>query len=219
MGGFGLIQYVDKFFKVVGILVCIGILVDCMVYIGLDGMQVIYFDWEGGVFLLGVYILVEFVKKFNLMLISIIVVLVGLKSCVWVFVVQCVIVDGDGFKEFLMVVLLGVVLDQLWDVVGMGENVLLVVLGMVVVVGLVGLVVVILVSLGEWWCELVILCLVGVCLLDVLWLLCVEGLGVMLCGVLVGLLLLSGLIWVLGLMLVDQFGIVLYFVWLVVGEL
>ena len=118
-----------------------------------------------------------------------------------------------------MAVLPGVALDQLWDVVGIGENALLVVSGMVVVVGLAGLVAAILASLGERRRELAILRSVGARPLDVLWLLCVEGLGVMLCGVLAGLLLLSGLIWVLGPMLADQFGIALHPAWPAAGEL
>lgn len=219
MGGLGLTQHADKPFKVVGILARTGTPVDRTVHIGLDGMQAIHLDWEGGAPLPGVHIPAEFVKKFNLTPTSITAVLVGLKSRARVFAVQRAIADGDGFKEPLMAVLPGVALDQLWDVVGIGENALLVVSGMVVVVGLAGLVAAILASLGERRRELAILRSVGARPLDVLWLLCVEGLGVMLCGVLAGLLLLSGLIWVLGPMLADQFGIALHPAWPAAGEL
>ena len=219
MGGMGLTQHADKPFKVVGILARTGTPVDRTVHIGLDGMQAIHLDWEGGAPLPGVHIPAEFVKKFDLTPTSITAVLVGLKSRARVFAVQRAIADGDGFKEPLMAVLPGVALDQLWDVVGIGENALLVVSGMVVVVGLAGLVAAILASLGERRRELAILRSVGARPLDVLWLLCVEGLGVMLCGVLAGLLLLSGLIWVLGPMLAEQFGIALRPAWPAAGEL
>ncbi|WP_288392554.1 ABC transporter permease [uncultured Herbaspirillum sp.] len=219
MGGMGLTQHADKPFTVVGILARTGTPVDRTVHIGLDGMQAIHLDWEGGAPMPGVHIPAQFVKKFNLTPTSITAVLVGLKSRARVFAVQRAIADGDGYKEPLMAVLPGVALDQLWDVVGIGENALLVVSGMVVVVGLAGLVAAILASLGERRRELAILRSVGARPLDVLLLLCVEGLGVMLSGVLAGLVLLSVLAWALGPWLAAQFGIALQPTWPAAGEL
>ncbi|MFX5752255.1 hypothetical protein ABTE32_22805, partial [Acinetobacter baumannii] len=77
-----------KPFKVVGILARTGTPVDRTVHIGLDGMQAIHLDWEGGAPLPGVHIPAEFVKKFNLTPTSITAVLVGLKSRARVFAVQ-----------------------------------------------------------------------------------------------------------------------------------
>ncbi|WP_433691898.1 ABC transporter permease [Herbaspirillum seropedicae] len=219
MGGLGLTQHADKPFRVVGILARTGTPVDRTVHIGLDGMQAIHLDWEGGAPLPGVHIPAEFVKKFNLTPTSITAVLVGLKSRARVFALQREIADGQGYKEPLMAVLPGVALDQLWDVVGIGENALLVVSGMVVVVGLAGLVAAILASLGERRRELAILRSVGARPLDVLLLLCIEGLGVMLAGVASGLLLLSLLVWTLGPLLAEQFGIALHPAWPAAGEL
>jgi len=76
-----------------------------------------------------------------------------------VFGVQRDIADGNS--EPLMAVLPGVALDELWQVVGIGENALLVVSGMVVIVGLAGLVSAILASLGERRRELAVLRSVG----------------------------------------------------------
>lgn len=219
MGGMGLTQHADKPFRVVGILARTGTPVDRTVHIGLDGMQAIHLDWEGGAPLPGVHIPAEFVKKFNLTPTSITAVLVGLKSRARVFALQREIASGQGYKEPLMAVLPGVALDQLWDVVGIGENALLVVSGMVVVVGLAGLVAAILASLGERRRELAILRSVGARPLDVLLLLCIEGLGVMLAGVASGLLLLSLLVWTLGPLLAEQFGIALQPAWPAAGEL
>ncbi|AON55393.1 ABC transporter permease [Herbaspirillum seropedicae] len=219
MGGLGLTQHADKPFRVVGILARTGTPVDRTVHIGLDGMQAIHLDWEGGAPLPGVHIPAEFVKKFNLTPTSITAVLVGLKSRARVFALQREIASGQGYKEPLMAVLPGVALDQLWDVVGIGENALLVVSGMVVVVGLAGLVAAILASLGERRRELAILRSVGARPLDVLLLLCIEGLGVMLAGVASGLLLLSLLVWTLGPLLAEQFGIALQPAWPAAGEL
>ncbi|MGO0789109.1 ABC transporter permease [Herbaspirillum seropedicae] len=219
MGGLGLTQHADKPFRVVGILARTGTPVDRTVHIGLDGMQAIHLDWEGGAPLPGVHIPAEFVKKFNLTPTSITAVLVGLKSRARVFALQREIASGQGYKEPLMAVLPGVALDQLWDVVGIGENALLVVSGMVVVVGLAGLVAAILASLGERRRELAILRSVGARPLDVLLLLCIEGLGVMLAGVASGLLLLSLLVGTLGPLLAEQFGIALQPAWPAAGEL
>lgn len=219
MGGLGLTQHADKPFRVVGILARTGTPVDRTVHIGLDGMQAIHLDWEGGAPLPGLHIPAEFVKKFDLTPTSITAVLVGLKSRARVFAVQREIADGEGFREPLMAVLPGVALDQLWDVVGIGENALLVVSGMVVVVGLAGLVAAILASLGERRRELAILRSVGARPLDVFLLLCVEGLGVMLAGVVAGLLLLSVLEWALAPLLAEHFGILLQATWPGPGEL
>ena len=219
VGGRSLTQHADKPFKVVGILAHTGTPVDRTVHIGLDGMQAIHLDWEGGAPMPGLHIPAEFVKKFDLTPTSITAVLVGLKSRARVFALQRDIADGDGFREPLMAVLPGVALDQLWDVVGIGENALLVVSGMVMVVGLAGLVAAILASLGERRRELAILRSVGARPLDVFLLLCVEGLGVMLAGVLAGLVLLSALVWGLGPLLADHFGILLQPSWPGPGEL
>lgn len=219
MGGTGLAQHADKPFIVSGILARTGTPVDRTVHIGLDGMQAIHLDWEGGAPLPGLHITPAQVKKFDLTPKSITAVLVGLKSRARVFAVQRDIADGDGFKEPLMAVLPGVALDQLWDVVGIGENALLLVSGMVVVVGLAGLVAAILASLGERRRELAILRSVGARPWDVFLLLSVEGLGVMLAGVALGLLLLTALLLALGPMLASQFGMSLQPAWPAAGEL
>jgi putative ABC transport system permease protein len=219
MGGPHLAEHADKPFVVTGILARTGTPVDRTVHIGLDAMQAIHLDWEGGAPLPGLHIAPGLVKKFDLTPTSITAVLVGLKSRAAVFRVQRDIADGIGFNEPLMAVLPGVALDQLWEIVGIGENALLLVSAMVVVVGMAGLVAAILASLGERRRELAILRSVGARPLDVFMLLCIEGLGVMLAGVVAGLLLLSGLLLVLGPTLAAHFGIVLHAAWPAAGEL
>lgn len=218
MGGMGLTQHADKPFVVTGILARTGTPVDRTVHIGLDGMQAIHLDWEGGAPLPGVHIDAAFVKKFNLTPHSITAVLVGLKSRARVFAVQRDIADGDGYQEPLMAVLPGVALDQLWDVVGIGEQALLAVSAMVVVVGLAGLVAAILASLGERRRELAILRSVGARPFDMFLLLCAEGLGVMLSGVILGLVLMNTLLLALGPLLAEHLGLVLQPAWPAAGE-
>lgn len=143
--------------------------------------------------------------------------LVGLKSRAAVFGVQRDIADDNS--EPLMAVLPGVALDELWQVVGIGENALLVVSGMVVIVGLAGLVSAILASLGERRRELAVLRSVGARPGDVFLLLALEGLAVMLAGVVLGALLLTLALFALGPFLSAQFGVTLHPALPAAGEL
>lgn len=217
MGSTHLTDHADKPFIVTGILARTGTPVDRTVHIGLDGMEAIHLDWEGGAPMPGLHIAPNLVKKFDLTPKTITAMLVGLKNRAAVFGIQRDIADDSG--EPLMAVLPGVALDQLWEVVGIGEKALLAVSGMVVVVGLAGLVAAILASLGERRRELAILRSVGARPVDVLVLLALEGLGVMLAGVLIGVLLVNGLLLVLGPLLATQFGIALHPAWPAAGEL
>ena len=208
MGGMHLNDHADKPFVVTGILARTGTPVDRTVHIGLDGMEAIHLDWEGGTRLPGLSISAALVKKFDLTPKTVTAVLVGLKNRAQVFRLQRDIADDT--TEPLMAVLPGVALDELWQVVGVGENALLVVSAMVVVVGLAGLVSSILASLGERRRELAILRSVGARPRDVFLLLALEGISVMLAGVLLGLLLLTLALFALGPMLSAQFGVTLH---------
>ncbi|WP_016836291.1 ABC transporter permease [Herbaspirillum lusitanum] len=219
MGSLHLTDHADKPFTVTGILARTGTPVDRTVHIGLDAMEAIHLDWEGGAPLPGVHIPAEFVKKFNLTPTSITAVLVGLKSRARVFALQREIASGQGYKEPLMAVLPGVALDELWQVVGIGENALLVVSGMVVIVGLAGLVSAILASLGERRRELAVLRSVGARPGDVFLLLALEGLAVMLAGVVLGAVLLTLALFALGPFLSAQFGVTLHPALPAAGEL
>jgi putative ABC transport system permease protein len=217
MGGMHLTQHADKPFTVSGILARTGTPVDRTVHIGLDGMEAIHLDWEGGAPLPGLSIAPELVKKFDLTPETVTAVLVGLHNRAAVFGVQRDIADDSS--EPLMAVLPGVALDELWQVVGIGENALLVVSGMVVIVGLAGLVSAILASLGERRRELAVLRSVGARPLDVFLLLALEGLAVMLAGVLLGVALLTLALFALGPFLSAQFGVTLHPALPAAGEL
>jgi putative ABC transport system permease protein len=217
MGGMHLTQHADKPFTVSGILARTGTPVDRTVHIGLDGMEAIHLDWEGGAPLPGLSIAPELVKKFDLTPKTVTAVLVGLHNRAAVFGVQRDIADDSS--EPLMAVLPGVALDELWQVVGIGENALLVVSGMVVIVGLAGLVSAILASLGERRRELAVLRSVGARPLDVFLLLALEGLAVMLAGVLLGVALLTLALFALGPFLSAQFGVTLHPALPAAGEL
>lgn len=208
MDGLRLTDHADKPFIVTGILARTGTPVDRTVHIGLDAMEAIHLDWEGGAPMPGLSIAPELVKKFDLTPKTITAVLVGLKNRAAVFGVQRGIADDSS--EALMAVLPGVALDELWQVVGIGENTLLVVSGMVVIVGLAGLLSAILASLGERRRELAVLRSAGARPVDIFLLLALEGLTVMLAGVLLGIVLLTLALFALGPFLSAQFGVTLH---------
>jgi putative ABC transport system permease protein len=190
-GQTGLAEHADKPFTVVGVLARTGTPVDRSVHVGLEAMEAIHIDWQGGAPLPGAGISPEHVRKFDLTPQSVTAVLLGLKSRAAVFAVQRTV--NDYRDEPLMAVLPGVALSQLWEVVGTGEKALLAVSGLVVAVGLSGLVAVVLAGLNERRRELAVLRSVGAHLRDVLLLLTLEGLGLILLGIGLGLLLLTGL--------------------------
>ena len=159
----------------------------------------------------------EMVKKFDLTPKTVTAVLVGLKNRASVFALQRAIADDKDDPQ--MAVLPGVALDELWQVVGIGEKALLAVSAMVVVVGLAGLVSSILASLGERRRELAILRSVGAHPIDIFFLLAIEGFVVMLIGVLLGIVILNLAIVMLGPLLVTEFGIALHPALPTTGEL
>ena len=196
-GNVGLAEHTDKPFVVVGILGRTGTPVDRTVHVSLEAIEAIHLDWQGGVPLPGVSIPAEQVRKFDLKPKAITAVLVGLKNRAGVFRVQRYV--NDYADEPLLAVLPGVALDQLWEVVGVAERALIAVSTMVVAVGLTGLVAVILAGLNERRRELAILRSVGARPGDVFMLLTIEGLGITLLGVALGVTLLAALAASLGL--------------------
>jgi putative ABC transport system permease protein len=208
MGGMHLTDHADKPFVITGILARTGTPVDRTVHIGLAAMEAIHLDWQGGAPIPGLSISAALVKKFDLTPKTVTAVLVGLKNRAAVFGVQRDIADDTS--EPLMAVLPGVALDELWQVVGIGENALLVVSGMVVIVGLAGLVSAIMASLGERRRELAVLRSVGARPLDIFLLLALEGLAVMLAGVILGVVMLTLALWALEPFLSAQFGVTLH---------
>ena len=190
-------DHADKPFTVVGILRATGTPVDRSLHIGLDGMQAIHLDWAAGVPLPGssssTSVPADQVSQHDLTPKNVTALLVGLKNRASVFSVQRAV--ADYADEPLMAILPGVALDELWAVVGVGENALLLMSGLVAFISLAGLVAVIMAGLNERRRELAILRAVGAEPKTVWMLLATEGALVTLCGVLLGLLLYLVLVW------------------------
>ena len=116
-------EHADKPFTVVGILQRTGTPVDRTLHIGLQAMEAIHLDWVAGVPLPAMKVAAEQARQLDLQPKQVTAALLGLKSRAAVFAVQRAVADFEA--EPLMAVLPGVALDELWDVVGVGERALL----------------------------------------------------------------------------------------------
>ena len=206
-GEFNAAEHADKPFTVVGVLARSGTPVDRTVHIDLGSMEAIHLDWVGGAPMPGVKIPAEQVRKFDLTPKNVTAALVGLKNRAAVFAVQRWVSTYPD--EPLMAILPGVALDELWRVVGMGENALMLMSALVALVSLAGLVSVVLAGLNERRRELAVLRAVGASLRHVLALLAMEGALVTLLGVLLGVLMAALGIALLSPWLQAQFGLAL----------
>ncbi len=179
-------EHADKPFTVVGILAPTGTPVDRTVHISLPALEAIHLDWSAGTPMKGLAIPADQARKFDLAPKQVTAALVGLKGRAAVFAVQRFVNEYEG--EPLMAVLPGVALDELWNVVGVGEKLLLGLSALVALVSLAGLVATVLAGLNERRRELAVLRAVGAGPRDVLLLLAAEGLLVTLAGLLLGVL-------------------------------
>lgn len=200
-------EHADKPFTVVGVLARTGTPVDRTVHVSLESLEAIHLEWVGGMPLPGVHIAPEEARKFDLSPKQVTAALVGLKSRAAAFAVQRQVADYRG--EPLMAVLPGVALDELWEVVGVGETLLLGVSALVALVSLAGLVAVVLAGLNERRRELAVLRAVGAAPRHVLLLLAGEGLLITLIGAAAGVIATALLIIAAGPAVQSHFGIAL----------
>ncbi len=200
-------EHADKPFQVVGILSRTGTPVDRTVHVSLEAIEALHLEWGGGAPIPGLKIPAEQARKFDLAPKQVTAALIGLKTRAAVFAVQRHI--AEFAEEPLMAVLPGVALDELWDVVGVGEKALLGMSILVAVVSLAGLIAVVLAGLNERRRELAVLRAVGAGPRHVAGLLAVEGSLITLVGVALGLLLTIGFIAAAGPWVQSRFGIAL----------
>jgi len=158
-GEVSFLDHADKPYTIVGILKRIGTPVDRTVHISLEGYEAMHVDWKGGAPIPGFSIPRDQVKKFDLTPKQVTAAFVGLKSRVAVFRVQRFV--NEYLAEPLLAVLPGATLQEMWRVIGVGEQALLLVSGMVVLVGLAGMVAVVLAGLAARRRELAILRALG----------------------------------------------------------
>ncbi len=152
-------RHEDKPFRVVGMLAPTGTPVDRTVHVSLEAIEAIHVDWQSGAPIPGVSISAEQTRVMDLTPKVITAALFGLKSKIATFQVQRFISEYP--QEALSAILPGVALSQLWDLIGIAENALLIVSGFVVIVGLFGMLTALLTSLNERRREMAILRSVG----------------------------------------------------------
>ncbi|MFN3303631.1 MAG: ABC transporter permease [Roseateles sp.] len=177
-------DHTDKPFAIVGVLAPTGTPVDRSVHISLAAMEAIHLDWMAGAPLPGLTVTPEQALQQDLTPRQVTAALVGLKRRSSVFSVQRWVANYQA--EPLLAVLPGVALDELWDLVGLGERSLMAVSALVAIVSVLGLVAVVLAGLNERRRELAILRAVGAGPRHVLMLLLLEGALVTGLGLLAG---------------------------------
>lgn len=149
----------DKPFTVVGILAPTGTPVDQSIHISLAGMEAIHIDWQRGVPISGLKISAEEALTKDLTPKNITAFLVGLDNKMMTFRLQRAI--NDYSKEALMAVLPGVVLSELWQIMGGVEKALAFIALLVIVASLLGMITMMLSTLQQRQRELAVLRAIG----------------------------------------------------------
>lgn len=195
----------DKPFRVVGILARTGTPVDQTVHISLNGMEAIHADWRGGAPIPGMRLSAEQVRQIDLTPKTITAFLVGLKSKTAIFRIQREI--NEFTAEPLLAILPGLTLQQLWDLLGLAENALRVVSGLVVLVSFTVMLTALLTSFNERRREMAILRAVGARPGQIFMLVLGESGVLALVGAALGALLLQGALLIAGPLLQTRLGL------------
>lgn len=160
LGAISFAEHKDKPFRVVGILAKTGTPVDRTVHVSLEGISAMHIDWRNGVQATGRFrVGAAEAGRRDLTPDSITAFLLGMRSKVMTFTMQRAI--NEYRDEALLAVIPGVVLDQMWSLVGVVDTALMVVAAFVVLAGLLGMLTSILTSLNERRREMAILRSVG----------------------------------------------------------
>ena len=202
-------RHEDKPFKVVGILKRTGTPVDRTVHVSLEAIEAIHIDWQSGAPIPGLSVSAEQARHRELTPNTITAALVGLKSKIATFRVQRFV--NDYTEEPLTAVLPGVALSELWGIIGIAENALLIVSAFVVVVGLFGMLTALLTSLNERRREMAILRSVGARPGHIFALIMGEAAALTLAGIALGLGLLYGLLLIAQPIVEARYGIYIAF--------
>jgi putative ABC transport system permease protein len=208
VGNVSFAQHKDKPFRVAGILRRTGTPVDRTVHVSLEAITAIHIDWQTGMQAPeGSRVSAEAARHKNLTPDSITAFILGMKSKVTVFIMQRAI--NEYAEEPLLAIIPGVALQQLWSLVGVADQALLLIAAFVVLAGLLGMLTTILTSLNERRREMAILRSAGARPHHIFLLLILEAGLLALLGVLLGTLLSFVLLIAAQTFVMDHFGIVL----------
>ena len=151
--------HADKPFRIVGVLTPSGTPIDASVFVGLPAIEAIHADWQSGTHVPGAEISADAARQLDLAPKAISAFLLGLKSRGAAFELQRRIDDYRG--EPLLAIVPGVALTQLWSLVGVAENALLIVSALVVVAGMLGMLTAMITALNERRREMAVLRALG----------------------------------------------------------
>jgi putative ABC transport system permease protein len=205
LGDVSFSKHDDKPFTVVGILEPTGTPVDRTVHVMLEGIEAIHLGWQQGARMPGKGVSAEEALQQELKPEAITAFLVGLESRMATFRLQRAI--NEYRKEALTAILPGVALAELWDVLGMVENMLIIVAFLVLLATLVGMTTTLLSSMKERQRELAILRAVGAHAGYLFALIEIEALLLALLGVVFGILLLTVSLFMLQPWLASEYGL------------
>jgi len=203
-------EHKDQPFKVVGILKPTGTPLDRTLHVSLAAIEAIHVDWQAGAYIAGSGGTVP-VEERQLQPKAITAMLVGLKSKMATFKLQRSINNYRG--EALQAILPGVALQELWAMISIAEQMLLVISGFVVATGLFGMLTVLLTSLNERRREMAILRAIGARPWQIFLLLVLETGGLTLCGILLSMVMLYGGLGLTLPVIESQFGLFLELDW------
>jgi putative ABC transport system permease protein len=204
-GKVSFVKHADKPFRIAGILKRTGTPVDRTVHVSLQAIEAIHVDYRNGAPVPGHTISAEQTRSLDLAPKTITAFMVGLHSKVAVFRLQRFI--NEYQEEPLLAILPGVALQQLWDMIGVGEKALLAVSAMVVLVGLTGMLTVLLAGLNERRRELAILRSLGARPWQLFALLVSEAGSLAALGAAAGIALLYLLLWLARPLIENRFGL------------
>lgn len=195
----------DKPFKVVGILAPTGTPVDQTVHVSLQGIEAIHLGWQPGVKTSNSALTQEQLKQTDLEPKNITAFMLGLKSKIATFKVQRAI--NNYTKEPLLSILPGVALSELWQMMGILENTLLLISILVLVAAVLGLSAMLLSSIRERGREIQLLRVIGAPPSFLFFLIELEALLISMFSIIIGAGLLTVCLIVAQEFLLSQFGI------------
>lgn len=198
-------QHDDRPFQVVGILAPTGTPVDQTVHVSLQGIEAIHVGWQRGVKMPGNALTPDQVAQLELTPKNITAFMVGLKSRITTFRVQGQI--NNYPNEPLLAILPGVALSELWQMMGLLENTLMLISVLVLLAALLGLSAMLLASIRERNHEIQLLRTIGAPPLFLFMLVELEALMISLISVVLGTLALYLSLLSLGEFLTAQFGL------------
>ena len=149
----------DRPFTVVGILAATGTPVDQTLHVSLKGIEAIHIDWQHGVKIAHSQITQSDLEKADLQPKSITAFMLGLKSKMATFQVQRAI--NEYKAEPVVAILPGVALSELWRMIGVLENTLLLVSILVFIAACLGVSSMLLASIRERRHEIQLLRIIG----------------------------------------------------------